>query len=90
MKELADLFDITVALPGTRAYCFKPLNSRAITTAVTFLSTYFTTHQITKNLKLNSTDILAPQMIISSYIACEYDGHCGRVLFKKDKTTCSV
>jgi hypothetical protein len=48
-KEHAELFDITVAIPGTQTYhCFKPLNSRAITTAVTFLSTSFTTHQITK------------------------------------------
>jgi hypothetical protein len=76
MKEFAQWFDITVAISGTRAYhCFKPLNSRAITTADTSLSTSFRTHQI-KNLKSNSTDILVSEMImISSYVACEYDGH---------------
>jgi hypothetical protein len=52
------------------------LNSREITTTVTFLSTPFTTYQITKNLKSNSTDILVSQMIvIATYIASECDGH---------------
>jgi hypothetical protein len=46
------------------------------TPAVTFLSTSFTTHQITKNLESNSTDILPSQMIMTStYVACEYDDH---------------
>jgi hypothetical protein len=72
-KELAEWFVIAVAIAGTGTYCFKPLNSKAIKTAVTFLSTSFTTHQTNK---LNSTDILVFQMImISSYIACEYDGY---------------
>jgi hypothetical protein len=76
-KELAELFNITDAIPGTQTYhCLKPLDSRTIIIAVTFLSTAFTTHQNNKNVKLNSTDTLVSQMIlISSYITSEYDGH---------------
>jgi hypothetical protein len=86
-KELADCFDIAVVIPGTRSYCFKPMNYRSITTAVTSLSTSFTTHHITKNLKPNCTDILVSQMImLSSYTACEYERKVvigDRVLLKK-------
>jgi hypothetical protein len=85
-KEIAERFDIAVALLGIQAYhCLKLLNSTEITTAVTLLSTSFTTHLI-KYLKSNSTDILVSQMIISSYIAYELVVTDSWVLFKKDKT----
>jgi hypothetical protein len=43
-KEVAERFDIAVAILGTQIYhCFNPLNSRAITTSVTFLSTFHST-----------------------------------------------
>jgi hypothetical protein len=52
-----------VIITGTQAYyCFELLNSGAITTAVTSLSTFFTAHQITEIFKLNSRDILVSQM----------------------------
>jgi hypothetical protein len=77
MKKPADQFDTAVAISGTQVYhCFKPLNSRTITTTVTSLYTSITTHQVTKNLKSNSTDRLVSHLIMTSkYDACRYYGH---------------
>jgi hypothetical protein len=83
--EFAELFDIAVAVPGTEAYhCFKPFNLRTVTTAVTFLSTYFTKHLI-KELGPNSTVILVSEMVMLSVSMMVIGGW---VLFKKGEIIC--
>jgi hypothetical protein len=51
-KELSEWFCITVAIPKAQIYhSFNRQTSRAITAAVTLLSTPFTRHWVTKNLR---------------------------------------
>jgi hypothetical protein len=81
-KELAQWSNILTAMPGTQTYSFKPMNSRAITTAVTSLPTSFTIHQITKNLKSNNTWHL-------NTLPVSYDSHwcLGTVQERQDHTS---
>lgn len=62
-------------MQGTETYCFKSLNSRAITTTVLFCP-YHLQHTKYKKSQVKQHKQTGIKIImVSSYIACEYDGH---------------